>query len=92
MERKSKQEYKDIGEKLKTAEFKGMVVTKLKYIEKSIDGLHGIDKEHDERIKTLEEFNSNLAGKFTVIGAIIIIAANWIWDVGKTLVETFKNN
>ena len=92
MESKSKQEYRDIGEKLKAAEFKGVVVTKLKYIEDSVNGLHLADESHDKRIKSLETFQANVAGRFTIIGAIVILLANWIWDIGKGVIVGLKNN
>ena len=92
LELKSKQEYRNIGDKLQAAEFRGMVVTKLEYIENSINGLHLVDKNHDDRIKSLETFQANVVGKFTVIGAIVLIFVNWIWDCGKEIIASLKKN
>jgi len=91
-DQKSSAEYLAIGEKLKAAEFRGMVVTKLKYIETSLNGLGEVDKEHSKRIVTLERFQSNIAGKFAVIGAVLIVVVNWAWDLGSNAIKSLKGN
>ena len=89
---KTSEEYFAIGEKLKAAEFKGMVITKLKYIENSISRLGEVDKNHNFRIGELEKFQANVVGKFAVIGSIVILIANWIWDIGNNAIKSLKGH
>ena len=81
----SKQSYENVGQQLKAAEFRGMVMEKLGNIEKQIKEVKNYQGDNHKRIETLENFNANVVGKFTVIGAVLIIAVNWVWDVGRDM-------
>jgi len=39
----------------------------------------------EARIDNLEDFKSNLAGKITILGAIVLLVVNFAWDIGKKL-------
>jgi len=90
LENNSLKDYKDIGEKIQNAEFKGVVVTKLQYIENSLSGLKEDCIENSDRIVSLERFQSNMVGKFTIIGAVILIVVNWAWDIGSGFIKSLK--
>jgi len=87
---KTSAEYLAIGEKIKTAEFRGVVVTQLKYIEKSLGSLKKTDKEQGDKIEDLEKFQANMVGKFTVIGVVVITLVNWAWDIGSDFIKSVK--
>jgi len=45
--------------------------------------LEGIDK----RVNKVEDFQSNLTGKITVLGSIMILFINFLWDFGRSLIK-----
>lgn len=89
---KTQEEYLAIGEKIKAAEFRGVVITKLEYIENTLIKLGKTDKDHITRIENLEKFQANMTGKFAVIGAVVIVIVNCVWDLASNLIKSIKPN
>lgn len=41
----------------------------------------------EKRVDVVEDFQSNLAGKMTVLGSILVLAVNFLWDFGRGLIK-----
>ena len=44
----------------------------------------------EKRVDVVEDFQSNLAGKMTVLGSIMVLAVNFLWDFGRGLIKRFS--
>lgn len=41
----------------------------------------------EARVNKVEDFQSNLTGKMTVLGSIMILFINFLWDFGRNLIK-----
>ena len=39
----------------------------------------------EKRVNVVEDFQSNLTGKITVLGSIMVLVVNFLWDFGRGL-------
>lgn len=39
------------------------------------------------RVNKIEDFQSNLTGKITVLGGIMMLLVNFLWDFGRSLIK-----
>lgn len=67
-----------------------VIKTDVKHIVRSLKAHEKSLKSQDGRIDKLENFNSNLAGKFTVIGAVVIMGVNFLWDIGSDIISKLR--
>ena len=43
--------------------------------------------EVEKRVNVVEDFQSNLTGKITILGSIMILVINSLWDIGRGLIK-----
>ena len=43
--------------------------------------------EVEKRVNVIEDFQANLTGKITVLGAVIMLVVNFLWDFGMGLIK-----
>ena len=41
----------------------------------------------EKRVDIVEDFQSNLTGKITVLGSIMVLLVNFLWDFGRSLIK-----
>ena len=41
----------------------------------------------EDRVNKVEDFQSNLTGKITVLGSIMILFINFLWEFGRNLIK-----
>ena len=41
----------------------------------------------ETRVDNVEDFQSNLTGKITVLGSIMVLVVNFLWDFGRNLIK-----
>ena len=41
----------------------------------------------EDRVNKVEDFQSNLTGKITVLGSIMILLINFLWEFGRNLIK-----
>jgi len=84
----NKQNYSDIGREISTAEFKGMVLTKLEYIETSIatnqEDIGELEKANQDRKDWQENFATKskiYIGVATFVGGIMVFIVDKLIDL-----------
>ncbi len=43
--------------------------------------------EVEKRVNVIEDFQANLTGKITVLGAVMMLVVNFLWDFGRGLIK-----
>lgn len=60
------------------------VYTAINRIEDKMDTRIG---DLEKRMDKTEDFQSNLTGKITVLGGVMLLVVNFIWDIGKSFLK-----
>lgn len=77
-------EMKDMEKRIRE-DFKASMDAHCKWAEGVVKDAYKIADEHEEEIKKVKGWQDNLTGKITIIGAIMVLVMNFLFDFVKEI-------